>query len=161
VVLDGLILDKLNQAMERAFRLLQIAYKRENIESLHSAARSIDKTMRANAGEFLDVLLVGHDQQRLRRLLRIVVDDASDVDRVRWARDEVPRLPGTYVEALKRLLDDKDSVLVALAARHALALKDEGLRDAVLQLRKRSPSIEATSELLFGRSLEASGAALG
>ena len=160
-VLDGLIFDKMGQSMERAFRLLQIAHKRENIESVHNAARSEDKTLRANAGEFLDVLLFRHDQQRLRRLLRIVVDDARDVDRVRWAREEVPGLPETRVEVLTRLLDDKDEVLVALAARQALALHDDKLRGAVQRVRARSPSIEATSELLFGKSLESPEVALG
>jgi len=147
--------------MERAFRLLQIAHTRENIESVHNAARSMDRTLRANAGEFLDVLLTRHDQQRLRRLLRIVVDDASDVDRVRWAREELPGLPTTHAEVLMKLLDDNDEVLVALAARHALALNDQGLRGAVLRLRKRSPSFDATSQMLFGKSLETDEVAVG
>jgi len=160
LVLSRLIEDKLNQAMERAFRLLQIAHPREHIESVHDAARSADKTLRANAGEFLDALLVRRSQQPLRRLLRIVVDDASDVERARWAKDEVLGLPQTLVEVLTKLMDENDEVLVALAARHALTLNDEGLRGVVSRLRKVSPSIEATNDLLFGAPIALDGATL-
>jgi len=149
-VLARLIEDKLNQAMERVFRLLQIAHPREHIQSVHDAARSTDKTVRANAGEFLDVLLVRRNQQHLRRLLRIVVDDADDGDRAHWAEDEIPGLPQTLAEVLTRLMGETDEVLVALAARHALALNDDGLRGVVSRLRKLSPALEATSDLLFG-----------
>jgi AAA family ATP:ADP antiporter len=160
-VLDGLLKDKLDQSMERAFRLLQIAHKGEDIESVHAATRSSDKTVRANAGEFLDVLLVRHDEDRLRRLLRIVVDDANDVDRIRAAREEIPGLARTYAEAIVRLLDDKDEVLVALAAQHALSLNDPTLAAAVSTARKRSPSIQATTERLFGRPLRGDDAVPG
>jgi AAA family ATP:ADP antiporter len=152
-VLLGLLDDKLAQSMERSFRLLQIAHKREDIETVHAAARSANTVARANAGEFLDVLLVRHDQQRLRRLLRIVVDDANDRDGVERARAELPTLVHTYGEALRALLDDKDEVLVALAAQHALGLDDEGLRQAVAKVKEKWPSIQATSELLFGKPL--------
>jgi len=152
-VLLGLLEDKLAQSMERGFRLLQIAHKREDIEAVHTAARSSNVTARANAGEFLDVLLVRHDQQRLRWMLRIVVDDANDRDRVERARAELPGLVQSYGDALRALLDDKDEVLVALAAQHALGLNDEGLRRAVAKVQQKWPSIQATSEILFGRPL--------
>ena len=149
-VLLGLLEDKLAQSMERAFRLLQIAHRREDIETVHTAARSADTVARANAGEFLDVLLARREQQRLRRLLRIVVDDANDKDRVERAREELPDLVETYSGALTALLDDRDEVLVALAAQHALGLNDDGLRSEVARVQKKWPSLQATSELLFG-----------
>jgi xanthine/CO dehydrogenase XdhC/CoxF family maturation factor len=145
--------DKLAQSMERAFRLLQIAHKHEDIERVHLASRSSDTTARANAGEFLDVLLVRRDQQRLRRMLRIVVDDAHDAERVERAREELPALVHSYDDALTVLLEGNDQVLVALAAQHALSLNDEGLRRAVANVQKRWPSLEATSSLWFGRPL--------
>jgi hypothetical protein len=153
-VLLGLLDDKLAQSMERAFRFLQIAHRRENIESVHAAARSSGAVARANAGEFLDVLLARREQQRLRRLLRIVVDDANDSDRVEHARGELPELETTYSGALTALLDDSDEVLVALAAQHALGLKNEALRREVVRIKKKWPSLQATRELLFGLPLE-------
>jgi AAA family ATP:ADP antiporter len=153
-VLIGLLDDKIAQSMERAFRLLQIAHKREDIETVHAAARSTDTAARANAGEFLDVLLVRREQQRLRQLLRIVVDDANDTDRVARARDVLPSLVRTYGEALKVLLADRDEVLVALAAQHALGLNDEPLRRAVAEVQAKWPQIRTTGELLFGSPIE-------
>jgi hypothetical protein len=81
-LVEELIADKLEQSMERAFRLLKIAYKEEDIHRVHNAARSRDKRARASAGEFLDTLLGRGDQAPLRQLFRIVVDEASDSDRV-------------------------------------------------------------------------------
>jgi AAA family ATP:ADP antiporter len=153
-VLFGLLDDKLRQSMERGFRLLQLAHKHEDIETVHGAARSSEKMARANAGEFLDVLLLESDEQKLRRLLRIVVDDASDAERVERARELVPGLARTYTQALTMLLAERDIVLVALAAQNALGQKDEALRRAVAGLCARSPSLEATTELLFGKPLD-------
>src|SRR4029077_13072653 len=79
-LLCGLLDDKLRQSMERAFRLLKAAHKREDIHRVYAAALSRDPRARANAGEFLDALFVRRDQRPLRALLRIVVDEATDAE---------------------------------------------------------------------------------
>jgi ATP:ADP antiporter, AAA family len=152
-VLLGLLSDKLNQSMERAFRLVQIAHKGEDIEAVHAAARSSDKSHRANALEFLDVLLVREDEQVLRRLLRIVVDDADDRERVRRARREVPALATTFKEALFTLLDERDDTMVALAAEDALSRNDPAYIAAVDRARVRCPTLDSLSDSLFGKPL--------
>jgi hypothetical protein len=149
-LLEDLIADKLRQAMERAFRLLKIAHMREDIHRVHTAALSSDKRDRASAGEFLDVLLATRDQQPLRELLRVVVDEASDAERVNRAAAAGRALALSQEQALAMLIDDKDDALAALAAHRALTLEDGGLRAMVVRASEHRPSLRAMSEHLFG-----------
>jgi AAA family ATP:ADP antiporter len=159
-LLEELIEDKLRQSMERAFRLLKIAHKREDIHRVHTAALSSDKRARASAGEFLDALLARRDQQSLRELLRVVVDEASDADRVGRASAAGRGLVLSQQQALAMLIDDRDDALAALAAHRALTLEDGGLRAVVARAGERRPSLRAMSEHLFGLlppTIEATG----
>jgi hypothetical protein len=157
-LLRGLVEDKLQQALARAFRLLKIAHKREDIHRVHTAALSSDPRERANAGEFLDALLARGDQQPLRELLRIVVDDLSDAERVARAASQVRLVAHSREEALVLLLDERDDTLAALAAHFADSLGQRELREIVARARARRPSLAAASEHLFARPL---GALLG
>jgi hypothetical protein len=150
-LLCGLLDDKLRQSMERAFRLLKIAHRSEDIHRVHTAALSHDPRERANAGEFLDALLARRDQQTLRELLRIVVDEATDAERVTRAALDGRRLARTPAAALRMLIEDSDDALAALAAQHALAAEvDVELRDAVVRASEHRPSLRAMLERLFG-----------
>jgi hypothetical protein len=150
-LLCGLLDDKLRQSMERAFRLLKIAHKREDIHRVHTAAQSHDPRERANAGEFLDALLARHDQQALRELLRIVVDQATDAERVTRAEVDGRRLARTRPAALRMLVEDSDDALAALAAQYALAAEgDRELREVVVRASEHRPSLRAMLERLFG-----------
>jgi hypothetical protein len=150
-LLCGLLDDKLRQSMERAFRLLKIGHKREDIHRVHTAALSDDPRERANAGEFLDALLARHDQQPLRELLRIVVDQATDAERVARAAVDGRRLARTRPAALRMLVEDSDDALAALAAQHALAVEgDRELREVVVRASEHRPSLRAMLERLFG-----------
>jgi hypothetical protein len=151
LLLCGLLDDKLRQSMERAFRLLKIAHKREDIHRVHTATLSADTRARANAGEFLDALLVRRDQQPLRELLRVIVDQATDADRVSRARTEGRVLARTREEALRILVDDRDDAMAALAAQHALVTgAGVELRQAMARASEHRPSLRATVERLFG-----------
>lgn len=159
-LLRGLIEDKLQQALARAFRMLKIAHKREDIHRVHTAALSSNPRERANASEFLDVLLARRDQEALRELLGIVVDNLSDVERVARASSRVPLVARTHDEALALLVDDRDDTLAALAAHYADSLGSTRLRDVVARARARRPTLAAVGEHLFGRPL-ATGVAGG
>jgi hypothetical protein len=148
-LLEDLLADKLRQSMERAFRLLKIAHREEDIHRVHNAALSPDKRARASAAEFLDVLLARRDQQPLRELLRIVVDEASDVERVERAASDGRLLVRSRAEALSLLIDDRDDALAALAAHYALAMNDTDLRGAVARAGGRRPSLRAMLDRLY------------
>ena len=116
-LLLGLLADKQAQSLERAFRLLKIANRREDIHRVHSAARSNDRRARSNAGEFLDTLLAGPSRRELRELFRLVVDDLEPAVRVRGAAPYLGAVPHDRKEALAALVEDRDRGLAKLA-RH-------------------------------------------
>jgi hypothetical protein len=150
-ILCGLVEDKLDQSMERAFRLLKVAHRREDIHRVHRAALSDDARARANAGEFLDALLARRDQQPLRELLRIVVDQGTDADRVARAVASGMVLPRTRTAALRMLIEDRDDAMAALAAQHAVMIDRDGeLRQAVAHASEQRPSLQAMLAYLFG-----------
>ncbi|MEA2750227.1 MAG: antiporter, family [Myxococcales bacterium] len=121
-----LLTDKQAQALERAFRLLKIAHRREDIHRVHTAARSNDRRARSNAGEFLDTLLSGAGQRELRELFRLVVDDLEPVVRVRRAAPWLGSYPNDRKSALAALREDRDLGL-ALLSRYQLDLPLEAV----------------------------------
>ncbi|MBI2895589.1 MAG: HEAT repeat domain-containing protein [Deltaproteobacteria bacterium] len=132
-LLLGLLDDKLNQALERAFRLLQLVNRNEDIRGVWQAAKSDDKKARANALEFVDALLLGrsgHDlssREQNRTLFRLAVDDLAPAERVARAAGMIPTAPGGYDDALRVLAVEKGGSLVALASYHARELGLEGV----------------------------------
>jgi AAA family ATP:ADP antiporter len=114
-LLLDLLADKQSQALERAFRLLKIAHRREDIHRVHSASKSTDRRARSNAGEFLDTLLAGSKQRELRELFRLVVDDLEPIVRVRRAAPWVGSYPHDRQAALAALAEDRDAGLANLS----------------------------------------------
>jgi HEAT repeat protein len=123
-VLLSLLADKAKQSLERAFRCLQIANRNEDIQGVYGAIVRGDKRARGNALEFLDAL--PDLSQDVRELLRVVVDD---LDAAEVARRGVPlasrldptaELAADHERAVGILLGDKDELVAALAAYHAL-----------------------------------------
>ncbi len=155
-LLIGLLEDKLRQSLERVFRLLQIAYREENIYRAYSSLRSPDPRARSNAREFLDALTsdLGRDEDReTRDLLKIAIDELPAHEKVRRAgalvrgapwEDEVPPSGevGHFREsALMLLVRDRDASLAALAAYHALELGLDHLRDDIDDAVEDRPSL--------------------
>ncbi len=123
-VLLSLLSDKAQQSLERAFRCLQIAHRNEDIEGVYAALVRGDKRARGNALEFLDAL--PDLSQDVRELLRVVVDDLEAFE---VARRGVPlaarldpraQLAADHEGAVVLLLEEKDELVAALAAYHAL-----------------------------------------
>jgi AAA family ATP:ADP antiporter len=142
----GLLDDKLRQSLERAFQLLQIAYPGENIHHAYVACQANDLYVRANAGEFLDTLLARRDEQPIRALFRLVMDDLSDSERVSRAPESGPR---TRDEALLSLLDHDDAMLAALAGRYASEVGGEPLRVAAAHASRRRPELDSNANPLL------------
>jgi hypothetical protein len=149
-LLLGLLDDKIAQSLERAFRLLKIAHRHEDIHRVHVASRSTDARMRANAAEFLDALLVRRDQAALRELFRVVIEDRDEKSRVAAARRYLPDAPVTDDDALRVLVDDPDEAVAALAAQSALLRGDKGLRATVARAQSQRPLLQTLTERLFG-----------
>jgi ATP:ADP antiporter, AAA family len=126
--LEGLLEDKMRQALERAFRLLKMAYPDEDIHNVYQAVRSNNKRARANAGEFLDTLLTRRREQKLRAMLRLILDDLSLEGQAARASAFLEReITLAHRTAVIELSGDRDSVLASIANDHARALGDAKL----------------------------------
>ncbi len=149
-LLANLLEDKLRQALERAFRLLKIAYPAEDIHRAHVASASADARSRANAGEFLDALLTGRRLQPLRELFRLVSDDLTPLERARRAAEYLSTsAPTDRDAALMALIDDPDLVVSALAAFYARAFGTEALVAAAERARRLRPAMARAGARLF------------
>ncbi len=148
----GLLADKKKHALERAFRLLQIVHRHEDIRRTYDALRSESGRLRAQAMEFLDTLAVGRNRASAenrdgRELLRLVADDLPAAERVARAERFLRRPPSTYEEAVHALLADPDDLLATFAAYHALDLDSAALRDEVAALCLARPHLNIATPL--------------
>jgi ATP:ADP antiporter, AAA family len=149
-LLRGLLDDKLRHSLERAFRLLKIASPREDIHRIYIACRSNDRRARATAGELLDALFTRRDEQLLRALLRLVVDDVSPAERVvRSLPVMSPAPPRTHDAAVLQLIDDHDVGVAALAALYASSIGRPALLSAVEAVQARRGEIQRTATRFF------------
>jgi AAA family ATP:ADP antiporter len=153
----GLLEDKQQQSLERAFRLLQIAHRNEDIRTVYYSLRFGDRRRRAHALEFLDALTLPSRRREegfdpgTRELFRLVADDLSPEDRVARAAAYLPTRPATYEEAVSALLREKDESLAALAAYHALEMGHGGLRERVAEAYRARPTLSLEGSLeVFG-----------
>ncbi|MEY2934128.1 MAG: hypothetical protein RL033_4877 [Pseudomonadota bacterium] len=148
-LLVGLCDDKLEQSLERVFRLLQIRHKHEDLRSAYFAVRSSERVRRAHALEFLDVLTVPREgsalSQQVRQLLLLVVDDLSASERLARAHIFVPEQPGHYAAAVRALVADRDETLAAFAAYHALEVGSAELEGAVAEALRERPGLARVS----------------
>jgi ATP:ADP antiporter, AAA family len=118
----GLLADKWKQAFERCFRILAILHPNEDMRTVHFALRSDDRRTRGNALELVDALTL-RAGERMRELLRLVVDDMTLGERMERAAPQLAIQPRNAEQALVSLLAEPDDVMAALAAHHALALE--------------------------------------
>lgn len=141
-LLAGLLDDKMEQSLERAFRVLKIGYPEEDLHGVHTAALGKDKRQRANAAEFLDTLLAGPDHVASRTALRVVLDDLPAPERAERAARVLPNPPPrTREEALEALLDDADLMVATLATEYALRHGDVALVAAAGAARSQRPAL--------------------
>jgi AAA family ATP:ADP antiporter len=131
-LLVRLLDDKRHQAIERSFRLLQIAHPAEDIQSVRFAFTSKDRRARANAIELVDTLLGKRDQRALSAMLRLATDELPPAERAARATPYVKMQPPASVAAALVLLgQDADGTVAALAQLQAATLAGETRRVAI------------------------------
>lgn len=160
-LLDELLDDKYRQALDRAFRLLEIAYRREDIRRVRIAVNSTDRRAKANAAEFIDALLSKRGERTLRDLFRTVIDDVPERERAARATAWIRDVPASRTGALERLMRDRDEVVALMAAYCALSLDDPALSSVVAGVRSERPSLAALGERFFGEPARTLGVANG
>ena len=147
-LLKGLLEDKLSQALDRSFRMLQLVHRSEDIRSVGFAVRSSDRKLRAQALEYLDALTLDASVSEIRTMLRIVADDLPDTERIERAAFVLPDPPRGYHEALSRLLRDADDAVASIAAYHALMLKQSGLTSDVISVSEERPTLSDLQKIV-------------
>ena len=151
-MLVELLENKAEQALERAFRLLQIVHRNEDIRSVSYAVRSTDRRVRAQALEYLDALTLDAQVPSTRELLRLVADDLPMSDRIVRAAPFVRGAPTNEKQALARLLRDSDTALANLAGYHALQLGLDDLRADVIEATRERPMLVSLRNMLASLS---------
>lgn len=145
----GLLDNKRQQSLERAFRLLQLRHKSEDMRSVYFALVADDRRLRAHALEFLDVLTSSWNNdpasRELREMLLMVADDLTDAERAVRAARFLSFRPRSYAEALRALLGDQDEGIAAFAAFHALALGSSELEQQVAEALRERPNLNRLS----------------
>jgi hypothetical protein len=146
-LLVRLLDDKIRQSFERAFRLLQIAHPFEDIARVEVAVRSPDRSVRANALEFVDALLSRRDQRLLSELLRTACEDVPLATRWSMAsRLLSSSAPHTASEAVEMLVGDGDETVRALAELHRATLAGQPKRVAIKRGLGTRPPVELENE---------------
>jgi AAA family ATP:ADP antiporter len=151
---------KHQQSLERAFRLLGIRHKNEDIRGVFFALNARERRTRAHALEFLDVLTTTHASdtvgREVRELFLIAADDLTPAERVARSGRFLPTRPTTHAEALTSLIADEDESLAAFAAYHALEYGSSELEQEVATALSRRPGLNrgTGSESLFPPPLE-------
>jgi CRP-like cAMP-binding protein/HEAT repeat protein len=142
-LLFGVLSDKRKQALERAFRFLQIAHRHEDIQGVYAALVGDSKARRAQALEFLDALTLVTGRERridpkiislrddIRELLVLVGDDLPARSRVARAVRFIDAPPTTASQALQQLAEDPDQTLAELAASYQGELRSPALRPRI------------------------------
>jgi hypothetical protein len=141
----NLVIDKERQALERAFRLLQIKHRHEDIRNVYLALSAKDKRVRASAQEFIDVVTLPKDYNKLqnenREMWRVIVDDLDPAELLARAQEYVPAPATNYASALSRLVHDNDEYLASLASYHALEIGQDDLLGEVIEVYEQRPSL--------------------
>ncbi len=139
-LLVKLLREKEEQARDRAFRLLQLLNRSEDIRVVVLALRSEDRRVRARALEFVDTLTLQSGIARIRRLFGLLLDELPRDEVLRRARDELTELPQGAEAALLALLESTDATLATLAAYHVMERRVSALTDRVDGLVNRAES---------------------
>ena len=146
-LLRGLLRDKISQARDRVFLVLQSLHPREDVRSIERAFEAGTRVARAHAFEFLDTLTRSriYDDPRaagLRDAMLVAYEELGfekQIERVGAFVDP----PATPAESLARLLRDSDSLLAACAAYHSLEHGPSALSDRVRDLEHERPGLLA------------------
>ncbi|MBK8252733.1 MAG: MFS transporter [Polyangiaceae bacterium] len=153
----GLIKDKAHQALDRAFLLLQTAYRREDIRGAFRALFGGDGRARSNALEFLDALTSGPGRahaREIRGLIKVCVDDLPPMEKVERARAYMRDVPTNPEAALRKLIAGHDTALAALAVFHAEELGYHDIVEEAKGVALGRPSLAEMTTLLLGRPLQ-------
>ena len=113
-----LLRDKERHVVERIFRLLGLAFRHEDLRSIHRGLANTNPKIRAGSRELLEHLLA----PPLRESVLGLVDDVADERRLAGLRPDLARVSIAYEPLLALLGDGRRQTLRSLAGYHAREL---------------------------------------
>ena len=113
-----LLRDKERHAVERIFRLLGLAFRHEDLRSIHRGLANANPKIRAGSRELLEHLLT----PPLRESVLGLVDDVADERRLAGLRPDLARVSIGYEALLTVLGEGRRQTLRSLAGYHAREL---------------------------------------
>lgn len=117
-LLLALLSDKVDQAAERAFRILQLLHPDEDMRSIAEAIRSGDKASQAQGLEYLSTLTLDLDG-KTQEALRLVVDNLDESARAKLVRAELDAIPDGADAAIEQLKHSGDTAIESMAAYYS------------------------------------------
>ena len=114
-----LLRDKERHAVERIFRLLGLAFRGEDLRSVHRGLTNTNPKVRAGSRELLENLLA----PPVRESVLALVDDVADERRLAAVRPELARAPIGYDALVTLLGNGRRHTLRSLARYHARELR--------------------------------------
>ncbi|UCH83504.1 MAG: HEAT repeat domain-containing protein, partial [Candidatus Latescibacterota bacterium] len=141
--------EKIDQNLERIFRLLGLRYPARDIYSAYLGIVSTKKDLRANAIEFLDNIL----KKDLKKYIFPIMDNIDDEVKIRKGRELFGIQFEDINEALSYLIKGRDPWLRSCAIYTVTPDLPEALGDLVKSSRNDPhPVVRETSELVLERS---------
>lgn len=151
-LLAALFRDKQAHALERAFRILDLLLREEDVQSIYRGLRSSKPNIRAGSRELLENLT----QPPLRTALLALVDDTPGANPLDGAGPYYTAEPLEYEELLGLLLEAAGETLRCLAAYHVGEVGLRNLETRLVALRQRETGffvqrvVERALKLLSG-----------
>ena len=143
-----LLRDKERHTVERIFRLLGLAFRHEDLRSIHRGLANSNPKVRAGSRELLDNLLASP----LRESVLGLVDDVADERRLAGLRPDAARDSIEYEALLTVLGNGRRPTLRSLAGYHAREL---GL---TMHVRRAAPRVEGRRRFCLTRARSRAGA---
>ncbi len=144
--------ERMNQALDEAFRLLALIYSPKEVQDAHYRITSGRAALKSNAIEFLDTRLGGNPQ---RAAFMVAVESTSpkrlieavEAGKALFQLDSLP-----YATAMKRLLDIPDPWLQSCACHAVVDSGVPGLSGRLSRLaRHHDPVLHETAECALRR----------
>lgn len=143
--------EKMDQAVERMFRLLGLIYNPKDMYGTYLALRSISSNKKSAAVEFLDNIMIDKD----KRYVLPVVDDRMETEQLDAGRRlfNIPKM--SYDQGLIQIMDGEDLWLRACAIYSVSPQCPENLQTRVREAAGSSIHlIRETAELVLKRNTD-------
>jgi hypothetical protein len=151
-LLEPILREKEQQAIERAIRMIALSHPRERLNGIVHALRSDDAHARAETRELLSNIADHGAAGALGALLDDELGDGDRLARALAALGHAPHRGPEYLSLLRELVGDESEAIRCIAAHHAGELGASELEDSLRDAQRRAAGLSAD---VIARALDA------